>query len=66
MTASTTPRRGLVQIDSPDLRFTDLRWSRQLLQHRVGDEALIDAAESIHESLQNASGFRQDFGKLLQ
>src|SRR6059036_3493467 len=34
----------LVEIDSTDLGFADLRWLRKLLQYRIGDEALIDAA----------------------
>ena len=37
-----------------------------LLQHAIGDEALIDATQCIHESLQNALGFHHDFGTLLQ
>jgi hypothetical protein len=37
-----------------------------LLQHAIGNEALIDAAEGIYESLQNALGLHYDLRKLLQ
>ena len=67
MIASATQRiRGLLRSIPPDLRFTDLRWSRELLQHFIGDEALIDAAQRIHESLQNALRVRNDLRKFLQ
>jgi hypothetical protein len=67
MIASATQRiRGLLRSIPPDLRFTDLRWSRELLQHFIGDEALIDAAQRIHGSLQNALRVRNDLRKFLQ
>jgi len=34
----------LVEVDSTDLGFADLRWLRKSLQQGIGDEALIDAA----------------------
>jgi hypothetical protein len=37
-----------------------------LLEHTIGDEALIDATQGIHESLQNDFGLQRDLGKLLQ
>src|ERR1039457_6858306 len=67
MIASATQRiRGLLRSIPPDLRFTDLRWSRESLQHFIGDEALIDAAQRIHGSLQNALRVRNDLRKFLQ
>src|SRR3981189_1989480 len=44
----------LVEVDSTDLGFADLRWLRKLLQQGIGDEALIDAAQRIHEPRQDA------------
>jgi hypothetical protein len=37
-----------------------------LLKHAICDEALIDATQDIHESLQNVLGMHHDLGKLLQ
>jgi hypothetical protein len=56
----------LVEVDSSNLGFAHLRWGWELLQHAIGNEALIDAAEGIHESLQNALGLHYDLRKLLQ
>src|SRR6267142_3071017 len=55
-----------VEINSPDFRFADLRWSRELLQHSIRDETLINTAQRIHEPPQNALRLDHDLRKLLQ
>jgi hypothetical protein len=56
---------GLVEINSTDFGFTDPRWSRELLQRAIGDEALIDGTQGMHKSLQNVPGSQEDLGKFL-
>src|SRR5882672_10302131 len=55
-----------VEINSPDFRFADLRWSRELLQHSIRDETLINTAQRIHEPPQNALRLDHDLRKLLR
>ena len=55
-----------VEIDSADFGLADLRGSRQTLQQIVGDEALIDAGQRIHEPLQDALERGDDPGEVLQ
>src|SRR4029077_13486515 len=33
------PDEGLLEVGSSAFPFTDLRWTRELLQHSIGDEA---------------------------
>src|SRR3984893_15593970 len=56
----------LVEIDAPDDGFADLRGCRQLFEQFIGDEALIDATESIGKPFQHAFQSPHHLGELLQ
>jgi hypothetical protein len=42
----------LVEIDAADKSLAEVRGDREMLEHVIGDEALIDAAESVSTSLE--------------
>jgi len=42
------------------------RGDREFVEHTISDEALIDATQGIHKSLQNFLCLHHDLGKLLQ
>src|SRR6266478_1503466 len=52
--------------DSADDVFADLRGCRQLFEQFIGDEALIDATESIGKPFQHAFQSPHHLGELLQ
>jgi len=56
----------LVEIDAADDGFADARGCRQLLEHFIGDEALIDATQSIGKLFQHAFQSPHHLGELLQ
>jgi hypothetical protein len=56
----------LVEIDAPDEGLADLRREGELFEHVVGDEALIDAAESVSKSLQYGFESADHFGKFVE
>jgi hypothetical protein len=43
-----------MEIDATHSRFANRGWLRQTLQRVVRDEALVDTAQGLHESLQDA------------
>jgi hypothetical protein len=55
-----------VQFDTPDHGLPDAGWERKALEHLVADKALIDAAQSFHESLKHASQPTDDLGEVMQ
>jgi hypothetical protein len=55
-----------VQIDTPDHGLPDAGWERKALEHLVADKALIDAAQSFHESLKHAPQPTDDLGEVMQ
>jgi hypothetical protein len=67
MTPSDHPAHArLVKIDSANHRLAHLRCSREILQHIIGDETLIDATKGIEKSLEHAFKEENDLRKLLQ
>ena len=56
----------LVEIDAPDDGFADARRRRQLLEHFIGDEALIDATQGIGKPFQDAFQSGDHLRKLVQ
>jgi hypothetical protein len=57
---------GLVEIDAADDGFADPCSRRELLEHVIGDEALIDAAQGVGKSLQHAFQSRDHLGELVE
>jgi len=63
--ASTIQRIArLIEIYSADLGFADLRWLWELLQHFIGDEALIDAVSPSMNRIRMPLASATIWGKL--
>src|SRR5260370_32979334 len=56
----------LGEINAPEDGFAGLRGCRQLFEQFIGDEALIDATESIGKPFQHAFQSPHHLGELLQ
>ena len=56
----------LVEIGAADAGLADVGGKRELVEHVVSDEALIDAAQSIGKSLEYGFQSRHHFQKLVQ
>jgi hypothetical protein len=59
----STAHAGLVEIDAADDGLADLSGGRELFEHVIGDEALIDTAQGVVKSLQHAFQSRHDLGE---
>jgi hypothetical protein len=56
----------LIQINTPDHGLPDARGQRKTLEHLVADKALIDAAQSFHETRKHVSQTTDDLGEVVQ
>src|SRR5262245_18818123 len=57
---------SLVEIDPPNHGLPDPRRQRKLFEHCVADKALIDAAQSLHEPLEQAFQSTDELGEAIQ
>src|SRR5271169_3583359 len=56
----------LIEIDTPDDRFTDPRRQRKTIEHLIADKALIDTAQSLGKSFKHVFQSSDDLGEAIQ
>src|SRR5271166_5116420 len=56
----------LIEIDTPNDRFTDPRRRRKTIEHLIADKALIDTTQSLGKSLKHVFQSSDDLGEAIQ